>query len=81
MVESTRRFAQFEWNQAKTIFGDFRSSTTQSLMGQENFPHGGGEHDKCREGHGDPPTPPPLVQVPPLRPNLGPLVIGPLSQS
>ena len=30
MVESTARFAQFEWDQAKTIFGDFRSRPTQN---------------------------------------------------
>ena len=29
MVESTACFAQFEWDQAKTIFGDFRSRATQ----------------------------------------------------
>ena len=45
MVESTGRFAQFEWDQAKTIFGDFRSRATQIKRQQEKFRHEGGEQE------------------------------------
>ena len=78
MVESTGCFAQFEWDQAKTIFGDFRSSPTQNNSYQEKFRHEGGEHEGRAQ---DPLRPPPPVQVPPLRPNLAPYGFGPLSQS
>ncbi len=56
MVESTGRLAQFEWKQAKTIFGDFRSSPTQNYRHQEKFPDEGGEH----EGRAQDPLRPPL---------------------
>ena len=59
MVESTARFAQFEWDQAKTIFGDFRSSPTQNKVHQEKFPDGGGEHEECRRGEFRTPFAPP----------------------
>ena len=78
MVESTGCCAQFEWDQAKTIFGDFRSRPTQIQRDQEKFPDEGGEHEGSAQ---DPLRPPPPVQVPPLRPNLDPYGFGPLSQS
>ena len=77
MVESTGRFAQFEWDQAKTIFGDFRSRPTQIQRDQEKFRHEGGEQEGIPTG---PPSPPPPVQVPPLRPNLDAYGFGQLSQ-
>jgi hypothetical protein len=59
MVESTACFAQFEWDQAKTIFGDFRSRATQIKRGQEKFRHEGGEHEECRRGELRTPFAPP----------------------
>ena len=81
MVESTGCFAQFEWDQAKTIFGDFRSRATQNYVDQEKFQHGGGEHEECRRESSGARLPPTPVQVPPLRPNLAAYGFGPLSQS
>ena len=56
MVESTSCLTQVEWDQAKTIFGDFSSSPTQIQRGQEEFRHEGGEH----EGRAQEPLRPPL---------------------
>ena len=81
MVESTGRLRYFEWDRSETIFGDFSSRPTQNFSYQEKFPDGGGEHEECRRESSGAPLPPPPVQVPPLRPNLGALVFGPLSQS
>ena len=80
MVESTPRFWYFEWDRSETIFGDFSSRPTQIQRGQEKFPDGGGEHEECRRESSGAPLPPPPVQVPPLRPNLGPYGFGQLSQ-
>ena len=72
MVESTACCAQFEWDQAKTIFGDFRSRATQIKRQQEKFRHEGGE----QEGRAMAPYRTPLqFRYPHCAPILMPMVL------
>ena len=80
MVESTPRSWYFEWDRSETIFGNFSENVVQIQRDQEKFRHEGGEQEGRAQGPLRPLFAPPPVQVPPLRPNLGPYGFGQLSQ-
>ena len=72
MVESTGCCWYFEWDQAKTIFGDFSSRATQIQRHQEKFRHEGGE---LRGELRTPFAPPLQFRYPHCVPILAPMVL------
>ena len=77
IIESTACLRYFEWDRSENIFGNFSENVVQIQRDQEKFRHEGGEHGRESSGA---PSPPPPVQVPPLRPNLNAYGFGQLSQ-
>ena len=77
MVESTGRFAQFEWDRSETIFGNFSSRPTQIQREQEKFRHEGGEQTGGESDGSlqDPLRPPLQFRYPHCAPILLPMVL------